>query len=99
MKTLQKYDLDKYFKFNIEANHATLAGHTFQHELRYDGLDVKVNNIVYEKDPFGQLNTITLSLSITNMSKISFSTFDVSFFLKNSNNANITSRTIRAKTM
>jgi xylose isomerase len=23
------------FKFNIEANHATLAGHTFQHELRY----------------------------------------------------------------
>lgn len=30
---LRKYDLDKYFKFNIEANHATLAGHTFQHEL------------------------------------------------------------------
>ena len=23
------------FKLNIEANHATLAGHTFQHELRY----------------------------------------------------------------
>ncbi|EJY96034.1 xylose isomerase [Staphylococcus arlettae] len=32
---LQKYDLDDIFKFNIEANHATLAGHTFQHELRY----------------------------------------------------------------
>src|SRR5699024_9274625 len=32
---LQKYDLDKHFKFNIEANHATLAGHSFQHELRY----------------------------------------------------------------
>ncbi|MEW9052706.1 MAG: xylose isomerase [Neobacillus sp.] len=31
---LQKYDLTKYFKFNIEANHATLAGHTFEHELR-----------------------------------------------------------------
>jgi xylose isomerase len=30
---LQKYDLTDYFKFNIEANHATLAGHTFQHEL------------------------------------------------------------------
>jgi xylose isomerase len=30
---LRKYNLDKYFKFNIEANHATLAGHTFQHEL------------------------------------------------------------------
>lgn len=31
---LQKYDLTDYFKFNIEANHATLAGHTFEHELR-----------------------------------------------------------------
>ncbi|MFA9397953.1 MAG: xylose isomerase [Clostridiaceae bacterium] len=30
---LRKYDLEKYFKFNVEANHATLAGHTFQHEL------------------------------------------------------------------
>jgi xylose isomerase len=31
---LQKYGLEKEFKLNIEANHATLAGHTFQHELR-----------------------------------------------------------------
>ncbi|WP_057914616.1 xylose isomerase [Peribacillus muralis] len=31
---LQKYDLQGNFKFNIEANHATLAGHTFEHELR-----------------------------------------------------------------
>ncbi|MEW9501711.1 xylose isomerase [Jeotgalibacillus marinus] len=31
---LQKYDLQNHFKFNIEANHATLAGHTFEHELR-----------------------------------------------------------------
>lgn len=31
---LRKYDLDKDFKMNIEANHATLAQHTFQHELR-----------------------------------------------------------------
>jgi len=30
---LKKYGLDKDFKLNIEANHATLAGHTFQHEL------------------------------------------------------------------
>ena len=27
--------LDKDFKLNIEANHATLAGHTFQHELEF----------------------------------------------------------------
>lgn len=31
---MRKYNLDKDFKMNIEANHATLAGHTFQHELR-----------------------------------------------------------------
>src|SRR5690606_2177700 len=32
---LQHYGLQDKFKFNIEANHATLAGHTFEHELRY----------------------------------------------------------------
>ena len=31
---LQTYGLKDYFKLNIDANHATLAGHTFQHELR-----------------------------------------------------------------
>lgn len=30
---LRKYGLDRDFKMNIEANHATLAQHTFQHEL------------------------------------------------------------------
>ncbi|MCM3653525.1 xylose isomerase [Metabacillus litoralis] len=30
---LQSYGLKDHFKFNIEANHATLAGHTFEHEL------------------------------------------------------------------
>ncbi|HUB66021.1 MAG TPA: xylose isomerase [Candidatus Methylacidiphilales bacterium] len=30
---LRIYGLDKHFKFNIETNHATLAGHTFQHEI------------------------------------------------------------------
>jgi xylose isomerase len=34
MAFLRKYGLDKDFKLNVEANHATLAGHTFQHELR-----------------------------------------------------------------
>jgi len=32
---LQSHGLQDYFKFNIEANHATLAGHTFEHELHY----------------------------------------------------------------
>ncbi|MFD3002340.1 xylose isomerase [Pontibacter toksunensis] len=31
---LRKYDLMDDFKINIEVNHATLAGHTFQHELQ-----------------------------------------------------------------
>lgn len=38
---LQKYDLAKHFKLNLEANHATLAGHTFEHDLcvaRQNGL-------------------------------------------------------------
>ncbi|MCF2646798.1 xylose isomerase [Niallia circulans] len=33
MAFLQKYNLDKHFKLNLEANHATLAGHTFEHEM------------------------------------------------------------------
>ncbi len=37
---LRKYDLLDDFKLNIEANHATLAGHTFQHELRV----ARINN-------------------------------------------------------
>lgn len=31
---LRQYDLLKDFSLNIEVNHATLAGHTFQHELQ-----------------------------------------------------------------
>jgi len=30
---LRTFGLDRHFKFNIETNHATLAGHTFQHEI------------------------------------------------------------------
>ena len=32
---LQKYGLEREFKLNIEVNHATLAGHDFQHEVAY----------------------------------------------------------------
>lgn len=32
---LQRYGLEREFKFNIEANHATLAGHTLSHEVAY----------------------------------------------------------------
>lgn len=43
---LRKYDLDKNFKVNIEANHATLAGHTFQHELHY----ARINGVLGSVD-------------------------------------------------
>jgi len=32
---LQRYGLEGEYKLNIEVNHATLAGHSFQHELAY----------------------------------------------------------------
>ncbi len=32
---LRKYGLEKEVKLNVEVNHATLAGHTFEHELSY----------------------------------------------------------------
>ncbi len=46
-------------------------------ELFYPGLDIRIANILYEKDPFGEVNTITLSLSISNMSKKTFSGMDL----------------------
>ncbi|MBV7390939.1 xylose isomerase [Enterococcus sp. ALS3] len=33
MAFIQKYNLTGDFKLNLEANHATLAGHTFEHEI------------------------------------------------------------------
>ena len=35
MAFLKTYGLEKEFKFNIETNHATLAGHSMEHELAY----------------------------------------------------------------
>ncbi len=48
-----------------------------QKELSYPGLDIRIANILYEKDPFGEVNTITLSLSISNMSKKAISGMDL----------------------
>lgn len=42
---LRYYGLDKDFKMNIEANHATLAGHTFQHELRISAINGMLGSI------------------------------------------------------
>jgi xylose isomerase len=43
---LQKYGLEKEFKVNIEGNHATLAGHSFSHEVAY----------AYANDIFGSVD-------------------------------------------
>ena len=42
---LKQYGLDKDFKMNIEANHATLAAHTFQHELRISAINGMLGSI------------------------------------------------------
>lgn len=42
---LQKYNLDDKLKFNIEANHATLAGHSFEHELRYARINKMLGSV------------------------------------------------------
>lgn len=42
---LRYYGLDKDFKMNIEANHATLAGHTFQHDLRISAINGMLGSI------------------------------------------------------
>jgi len=42
---LRGYGLDKNFKLNIETNHATLAGHTMQHDLDYSGMNGMLGSI------------------------------------------------------
>ncbi len=42
---LRQYGLDKDFKLNIEANHATLAGHTFQHDLRIAAINGMLGSV------------------------------------------------------
>ena len=48
-----------------------------QEELFYDGLAININEIKHEKDPFGEVNTITLTLLISNMSDKTLSGFDM----------------------
>jgi xylose isomerase len=42
---LKEYGLNRDFKLNIEANHATLAGHTFQHELRVAAMNGMLGSV------------------------------------------------------
>jgi len=42
---LRAYNLFEHFKINVEANHATLAGHTFEHELTLAASQDKLGSI------------------------------------------------------
>lgn len=42
---LRKYGLEDHFKLNIEANHATLAMHTFEHELNMARIEGMLGSI------------------------------------------------------
>lgn len=42
---LKAHGLDNDFKMNIEANHATLAGHTFEHELRISAINGMLGSV------------------------------------------------------
>ena len=48
-----------------------------QHEMFYPGLDIHISDIKHEKDPFGEVNTITLTIMISNMSDKTFSGLDM----------------------
>lgn len=49
-----------------------------QEEFICDGLNVKITNISFEEDPFGELNTITIAIVITNLTDKYFTGFDIS---------------------
>jgi xylose isomerase len=66
---LRTYGLEKFFKFNIETNHATLAGHSFQHEIEVaagadmlGSIDANSGNLLLGWDT-DQFNTDTRELT------------------------------------
>jgi len=66
---LRTYGLEKFFKFNIETNHATLAGHTFAHEIEVaagadmlGSIDANTGNLLLGWDT-DQFNTDTRELT------------------------------------
>jgi xylose isomerase len=75
---LKTYKLDKHFKFNIETNHATLAGHSFQHEIEVAGsagllgsIDANSGDLLLGWDT-DQFNTDVKELTLAMMSILKF---------------------------
>ncbi len=48
-----------------------------QEEIRLDGLDVRISNIMVEEDPFGEKNTFGITMAIVNLTNHFFSSFDI----------------------
>ena len=48
-----------------------------QEEILYKGLDININNVKHDKAAFGDVNTITLTVLISNMSDKTLSGFDM----------------------
>ena len=75
---LKTYKLDKHFKFNIETNHATLAGHSFQHEIEVAGsagmlgsIDANSGDLLLGWDT-DQFNTDVKELTLAMISILKF---------------------------
>lgn len=49
-----------------------------QEEFVCDGLNIKITNIDFGEDPFGEMNTITVAIVITNLTDKYFTGFDIS---------------------
>ena len=71
---LKTYGLAKHFKFNIETNHATLAGHSFQHEIEVaaahgllGSIDANTGDLLLGWDT-DQFNTDTRELTLAMVS-------------------------------
>ena len=63
---LRKYDLLGKIKLNLESNHATLAGHTFQHEIRVARLNGVLGSLdVNQGDPLLGWDTDQFPTNIT----------------------------------
>lgn len=88
---LREYDLLSHFKLNIETNHATLAGHTMQHELEVAGaagalgsIDANMGDVLlgWDTDQFPTDLYLTSQIMLTILKYGGFSTGGTNFDAK-----------------
>lgn len=88
---LREYDLLPHFKLNIETNHATLAGHTMQHELEVAGaadalgsIDANMGDVLlgWDTDQFPTDLYLTSQVMLTVMKYGGFTTGGTNFDAK-----------------